>query len=55
MNQVILFYDGMAAHYHLIFLFGAGERIVFLPYTDAAFGQTQDWMSKHRLFVEETG
>jgi hypothetical protein len=35
-------------------LFGTGERIVFLPYSDAAFAQTQDWMSKHRLFDEHT-
>ena len=33
-------------------LFGTGERIVFLPYTDTAFEQTQDWMKKHNLFAE---
>ena len=35
-------------------LFGTGERIVFLPYTDTAFKQTQDWMKKHNLFAEAT-
>jgi NitT/TauT family transport system substrate-binding protein len=35
-------------------LFGTGERIVFLPYTDTAFEQTQDWMKKHNLFAEAT-
>jgi len=35
-------------------LFGSGERIVFLPYTDTAFEQTQDWMKKHNLFAEAT-
>jgi ABC-type nitrate/sulfonate/bicarbonate transport system substrate-binding protein len=31
-------------------LFSTGERVVFLPYTDAAFAQTQDWMKDHQLF-----
>ena len=33
-------------------LFSTGERIVFLPYTEAAFDQTQNWMRIHHLFAE---
>jgi hypothetical protein len=35
-------------------LFGTGERMVFLPYTDTAFKQTRDWMKKRNLFAEAT-
>jgi hypothetical protein len=30
--------------------FGAGERIVFLPYTREVFTQTQQWIESHQLF-----
>ena len=48
-------------HYHLravpekyreqvdVRAFGTGERIVFLPYTRAAFGATQEWTEAHQL------
>ncbi|MGH7905162.1 MAG: ABC transporter substrate-binding protein [Candidatus Binataceae bacterium] len=33
-------------------LFGTGERVVFLSYTDQAYEQTQNWMKEHNLFAE---
>ena len=33
--------------------FSPGERIVFLPYTDATFEQTQAWIEERGLFGEE--
>jgi hypothetical protein len=35
--------------------FGAGERIVFLPYTREVFAQTQQWIETHELFARATG
>jgi hypothetical protein len=31
--------------------FGAGERIVFLPYTRDVFAQTQQWIESHQCTV----
>jgi len=31
-------------------LFGPGERVVFLPYTEETFDKTQQWMAKHEVF-----
>ena len=33
--------------------FSPGERIVFLPYTDEVFEQTQAWIDERGLFGEE--
>jgi hypothetical protein len=30
--------------------FSPGERVIFLPYTDATYAQTQDWLREHKLF-----
>jgi len=30
--------------------FSPGERIVFLPYTDATFARTQAWLNERKLF-----
>lgn len=32
--------------------FGTGERIVFLPYTEEMYKQTQDWMHERGIFEE---
>jgi ABC-type nitrate/sulfonate/bicarbonate transport system substrate-binding protein len=32
--------------------FSTGERIVFLPYTEAAFSRTQDWIHERGIFPE---
>lgn len=32
--------------------FGAGERIVFLPYTQETFQETQDWIHERKIFDE---
>jgi hypothetical protein len=32
--------------------FSPGERIVFLPYTDATYAKTQAWLQERRLFAE---
>ena len=32
--------------------FGAGERIVFLPYTREVFAATQEWARERDLFPE---
>jgi hypothetical protein len=32
--------------------FSAGERIVFLPYTEATFATTQTWLQERALFEE---
>jgi hypothetical protein len=32
--------------------FGTGERIVFLPYGEATFRRTQDWIHAHAIFPE---
>jgi len=32
--------------------FSTGERIVFLPYTEATFSHTQEWLHERRLFAE---
>lgn len=34
-------------------LFGPGERVVFLPYSEDAFTKTQDWMRDHRVFDDQ--
>jgi hypothetical protein len=34
--------------------FSPGERIVFMPYTDAVFERTQAWLDERGLFGEET-
>jgi hypothetical protein len=33
--------------------FSPGERIVFLPYTEAVFSKTQAWLAERGLFAEE--
>jgi hypothetical protein len=33
-------------------LYGPGERIVFLPYTEAMFRATQDWIAQRHIFEE---
>ena len=33
--------------------FSSGERIVFLPYTDATYSQTQQWLLERSLFDEK--
>jgi NitT/TauT family transport system substrate-binding protein len=35
--------------------FGAGERVVFLPYTAEAYGTTQMWIQERRIFDEAPG
>jgi hypothetical protein len=32
--------------------FGPGERIVFLPYSEAVYTQTQTWLQERGLFEE---
>ncbi len=32
--------------------FGPGERVVFLPYTKAMYGHTQEWLHGHGLFQD---
>jgi len=34
--------------------FGTGERIVFLPYTEDAYGRAQEWMRARGLFETST-
>ena len=34
-------------------LFGPGERVVFLPYSEEAFTKTQRWMEDHQVFDEQ--
>jgi NitT/TauT family transport system substrate-binding protein len=33
-------------------LFSPGERIVFLPYTEAMYARTQAWLNERGLFDE---
>lgn len=34
-------------------LFGPGERVVFLPYSEESFTKTQRWMQDHQVFDEQ--
>jgi hypothetical protein len=34
--------------------FSAGERIVFLPYTEQTYNTTQAWIAEHGIFDEQT-
>ena len=35
-------------------LFGVGERIVFLPYSEEMYRQTQEWMARRGLFEDSS-
>ena len=34
--------------------FSTGERVVFLPYTEAVYGKTQAWLRDRGLFEEQS-
>jgi hypothetical protein len=31
---------------------GPGERLVFEPYTEAAYEQSRDWIARHGIFAD---